>query len=212
MALGTLDIRRLFSLPAVYDGFQDIVGANALKKRFLETYLPSERPLRVLEIGCGPGKNLDYLPRDIEYVGCDLSSKYIEHAKKKYGHLADFYCMSVADLSKLNIEPFDVVISMGVLHHLSDDLVRAFCQETTLVLKKNGLFLAQEPCWTDSQSWINRKIMSYDRGDDIRYMDGYCDLLKSTFREATASEVETRDVIIFPTAACVIKASGSIDG
>jgi SAM-dependent methyltransferase len=209
MAFASLDIRRLFSVPAIYDGFQNFVGANSLKKRFLQTYLPSERPLRVLEIGCGPGKNLDYLPRDIEYVGCDLSSKYIEYAKKKYGHIAEFYCLSVADLGELSLEPFDVVISLGVLHHLNDDLVRAFCRETKQVLKNNGLFLALEPCWTPSQSWINRKIMSYDRGEDIRFIDGYCDLLKSTFSKAEASEVETADVIIFPTAACVIHASGS---
>jgi SAM-dependent methyltransferase len=208
MPLGSLDIRRLFSVPAIYDSFQDLVGANALKKRFLETWVPSARPLRLLEIGCGPGKNLDYLPRDIQYVGCDLSAKYIEHARKKYGDIAEFHCLSVADLGKLHLDPFDVILSMGVLHHLSNDLVRGFCQEMTQVLKKDGLFLALEPCWTPSQSWINRTIMSHDRGEDIRYMDGYCDLLKRTFSSAEANEVETKDIILFPTAACAIQASG----
>jgi SAM-dependent methyltransferase len=41
----------------------------------LATYIPSDRRLRVLEVGCGPGRNLDYLPDTIDYTGCDLSAK-----------------------------------------------------------------------------------------------------------------------------------------
>lgn len=209
MPMGSLDVRRLFGLPAIYDGFQDFIGANRLKKRFLDAYIPADRPLRLLEIGCGPGRNLDYMPGNVTYVGCDLSSKYINHAKKRYGDQASFHCLSVADLGDLDLEDFDIVMCVGALHHLSDDLVRTLCRETARVLKDDGFFLALEPCWTSNQSWINRTIMSFDRGEDIREMDGYTDLLKGTFRDAMAVEIETADIIIYPTCACVIQASGT---
>ena len=54
---GSLDIRSIFALPSVFDATQDFVGANALKRRFLATVIPSDKPLRVLEVGCGPGCN-----------------------------------------------------------------------------------------------------------------------------------------------------------
>lgn len=200
-----LDIRRIFGLPKIYDAFQDFVGANALKRRFLGAYIPSDRPLRVLEVGCGPGRNLDYLPETVDYTGCDLSAKYIEHAKKRYGHRAQFYCLSVADLGELDLDKFDIVMSIGTLHHLSDDLVQKLSRETLAVLKDDGYFLALEPCWTDHQSWIDRTIMSYDRGEDIRSIDGYTRLLRQTFRDAEGRELDT-DVIIYPTSACVIRA------
>lgn len=204
--MASFDIRRLFSIPVIYDLFQDVVGANALKARFIRAYCPSDRPVRVLEIGCGPGKNLDYMPPNVEYVGCDLSKEYIAHAEKKYGHKAKFYCLSVADMGELELDKFDVVMCMGVLHHLSDDLVGALCRETERLLKPGGIFLAQEPCWTPDQSWINRTIMSYDRGEDIRDMDGYTELMKRTFAHSDAHLVETDDIIIFPTRACAVRA------
>jgi SAM-dependent methyltransferase len=202
---GSLDIRSIFAVPSVYDAFQDFVGANALKQRFLATYIPSGKPLRVLEVGCGPGRNLDYLPETVDYTGCDLSAKYIAHAKKRYGHRAQFYCLSVADLGNLELDKFDIVMSIGTLHHLSDDLVQKLSRETLAVLKNEGFFLALEPCWTDHQSWIDRTIMSYDRGEDIRTIGGYTKLLRQTFRDAEGHELDT-DVIIYPTSACVIRA------
>ena len=209
MSLAIYDIRRLFSVPAIYDWFQDFVGANALKKRFIQNCIPSDRPVRVLEIGCGPGKNLDYMSNSVEYVGCDLSQDYIDHATQKYGHRAKFYCLSVADMGNLDLDKFDIVMCMGVLHHLSDDLVGSLCEEAERVLKPDGCFVSLEPCWMPAQSWINRTIMSYDRGEDIRFMEGYTDLLKRSFREADAEEFDTADVI-FPTCACAIRATGVI--
>jgi len=203
-----LDIRRLFSLPAVYDLFQSFVGANALKRRFITDHIPTDRRLRILEVGCGPGKNLEYLPPSVDYVGCDLSDKYIAHAKKRFGDRAEFYCLSVADIGALKLEGFDLVMSIGTLHHLSDTLVSGLCSEIQSILKEDGSFLALEPCWTPTQSWLDRTIMSYDRGEDIRYMEGYTDLLKQSFATADATQIETADVIIYPTSACVIRAGG----
>ncbi len=208
MSLGKLDIRRLFGLPQIYDFAQNIIGANTLKKNFLQTYIPSERRLRILEIGCGPGKNLDYLPANVEYVGCDLSAKYIEHAKSVYGKRAQFYCLSVADMGELDLEKFDIVMCVGTLHHLSDDLVRKLSLETLQVLKADGFFMALEPCWTSTQSWFNRTVMSYDRGEDIRSIDGYTELLLQSFGKVAAQEINT-NVIIYPTSACVIQAMRS---
>lgn len=202
---GPLDIRSIFGVPIVYDAFQDFIGANELKRRFLATYIPSGKRLRLLEVGCGPGRNLDYLPDTIDYTGCDLSAKYIEHAKKRYAHRAQFYCLSVADLGNLDLDNFDIVMSIGTLHHLSDELVRKLSQETLAILKDDGFFLALEPCWTAHQSWIDRTIMSYDRGEDIRTIEGYTDLLRQTFRDAKGHELST-DMIIYPTSACVIRA------
>lgn len=209
MSLAKLDIRRLFNIPFVYDLFQDFVGANALKERFIKKYIPSDKPVRLLEIGCGPGKNLDYMPPNVEYVGCDLSEEYIAHATKKYGNRAKFYCSSVADMGSLERDKFDIVMSTGVLHHLNDSLVHALCRECGLVLNEGGVFLAQEPCWTSTQSWVDRTVMSFDRGEDIRSIDGYANLLKESFENVEGHELAT-DVIIYPTSGCVIQASGYV--
>ena len=205
MEFSVFDPRRYFAIPRIYDAVQDFIGANAFKRSVLGGQIPSNRRLRVLEVGCGPGRNLDYLPANVDYTGCDLSPEYIEHAKARYGHRAQFYCLSVADLGKLNLEKFDIVMAMGVLHHLNDELVRSLARQTVPVLKDDGFFLAVEPCWTAQQSWLDRKIMSYDRGEDIRTIEGYACLLKENFQDVEGSEADTA-LIIYPTSACVIRA------
>ena len=39
----------------------------------------------VLDLGCGPAYYLGRLPRDIRYFGFDTSTRYIEHARKRWG-------------------------------------------------------------------------------------------------------------------------------
>jgi SAM-dependent methyltransferase len=111
-------------------------------------------------------------------------------------------------MGELDLEKFDIVMCVGTLHHLRDDLVRKLSLETLQVLKESGFFIALEPCWTSTQSWINRTIMSYDRGEDIRSIDGYTKLLLQSFGKVVAQEINT-DVIIYPTSACVIQAKGA---
>ena len=205
MGLAVLDPRRLFAFPRIYDAFQDFIGANAFKRSALAIHIPSDRRLRILEVGCGPGRNIDYLPGNVDYTGCDLSPDYIEHARKTYGERAQFYCMSVADLGKLDLEKFDIVVAMGVLHHLNDALVDSLARQALPVLKDDGFFLAVEPCWTEHQSWLDRKIMSLDRGEDIRTIPGYVQLLKEHFPDVEGREADT-GIIIYPTSACVIRA------
>lgn len=204
--ISNLDLRRIFGIPFIYDAFQNFIGANSLKKMMIQLHIDPCCNARILEIGCGPGKNIEYLPHSIEYVGCDQSSKYIQSAKRNYGEIGQFHCMSVADINKIDDHKFDIILSIGVLHHLSDELILELCQEMKGVLKEGGYFLALEPCWTETQSWINRKIMSYDRGEYIRNINQYCKLLDICFKQCEGKEIQTRGVIIYPTSACVIKA------
>jgi SAM-dependent methyltransferase len=208
MGLAVLDPRRFFAIPRIYDAVQDFIGANEFKRLALSAQIPTDRRLRVLEVGCGPGRNLDYLPENVDYTGCDLSPDYIEHARNRYGQRAQFHCLSVADLGKLNLDKFDIVMAIGVLHHLNDDLVRSLARQTIPVLESDGFFLAVEPCWTARQSWMNRKIMSFDRGEDIRKIEGYVGLLKESFGNVEGRESDTK-MIVYPTSACVIRAKAA---
>jgi 2-polyprenyl-3-methyl-5-hydroxy-6-metoxy-1,4-benzoquinol methylase len=116
-----LDPRKIFAIPKVYDSYQKFVGAQQDRLNFLKKTVAPLVKYRVLDVGCGTGVNCEVFPQHVSYVGCDLSEKYINHAKQHYGNRAEFYAAPVGELQKLNLEPFDVVIAMAVLHHLSDE-------------------------------------------------------------------------------------------
>jgi SAM-dependent methyltransferase len=84
MSLRFLDPRKILEVPWVYNLFQRAVGTHKGRRLFIEQYITPFAGGRVLEVGCGPGTNLQWWPDDVEYVGCDLSEKYIAHAKQRY--------------------------------------------------------------------------------------------------------------------------------
>ncbi len=86
--------------------------------------LPSQP--RILEIGCGTGKNLDrlqyYFP-DAELVGIDLSSSMLEVAEQKLEHSDQTKLIKAKYGSEdLQLEPFDLIVCSYSLTMFGDDI------------------------------------------------------------------------------------------
>jgi SAM-dependent methyltransferase len=106
-------------------------------------WLPMERPLRVLDAGCGNGRLALFL-NDVgvalDYTGVDSSPALLEAAKRALHGLptvnatwveADF----ILNFGVLAAGPFDFVGLFGVLHHVPgaqrrSDLIAALAQRT----------------------------------------------------------------------------------
>ena len=89
-----------------------------LSDEFIKSELPDLKGKSVLDAGCGTGKLCEVaVARGASLVkGIDLSPKMIEEASKNCSE-AKFEC---ADLSKVEIEKFDVIICGLVLGHIED--------------------------------------------------------------------------------------------
>ena len=80
--------------------------------------MPPDRPLRLLDIGCGEGRNAVFFARNgYEVHAFDISDKGLEKTKL----LAEKAGVSVhifqKDLNEFRLsEPFDILFSTGVLH------------------------------------------------------------------------------------------------
>lgn len=101
--------------------------------------LDASRPLRILELGCGPGALTQALARWYplaEVTGVDLDSAFIEFARRQAPELrfmeADATALPFAD------GEFDVTISNTVQEHIAPD---AFFGEQRRVLRPGGVCL-----------------------------------------------------------------------
>lgn len=110
------------------------VRRDAQEKEKIGALLSLQKPLRVLDVGCGIGRWGEYLlERGAYYVGIDGSAKMIERAEtnlKPYGakRLATgFFQDLLSILAELGeIEPFDLILVNGVFMYLNDvDFQRA---------------------------------------------------------------------------------------
>ena len=114
-------IKRVLGSPFLFNLFETVVGVGAARKRLVNNFIIPFDGASILDIGCGTGVIIDYLPDNIKYVGFDLSSKYIDYAKNKYKKQGKFYCEDINKISNLQPNTFDFVISIGVIHLLNNN-------------------------------------------------------------------------------------------
>lgn len=109
-----------------YDG-RDLVG------RLRRHLVPGAT---VLELGMGPGKDLDLLSEHFEAVGSDASEVFLSRYRKRNGVAKVLQLDAVSIATELR---FDAIYSNKVLHHLTrEELARSF-QRQCQILRPGGI-------------------------------------------------------------------------
>lgn len=87
---------------------------------------PVDRPLQVLDLGCGFGKLYDVLRHSfrIEYTGVDPQAGYLDAARQRYGRNPNFrcFCTSAADPGIFD-RRYDVVTALETMEHIEGPTV-----------------------------------------------------------------------------------------
>lgn len=207
MKLGQIVARfhGLLELSWGYSLLMRLSGAGVGRRIFFSQHAGIPPESRVLEIGCGPGTNVEYMPRNTHYTGCDSNPRYIESAKRRYPNKGTFLRLSAEEMLTVTLDEFDVVLVISVLHHLADHQVRAMNKGAFRALRTGGYLLVWEPCWRDGQSWLDRFMLSMDRGRHVRTMVEYARLLQETF-DNVESEFLMTPRMLWPQSGCVLRA------
>lgn len=175
----TSGIRSILSMPAIYSLYQKIVFP---KDELVREYIRPFSGQKILDIGCGTGDVLKYLP-NADYFGIDVSKEYIEAARKRYGDRAQFLQTPINQYNIAIPHMFDLVLAIAVLHHISDEEIISLFQLAKQGLKKNGRLFSVEPCYMPAQSYLSRLIISKDRGQNVKDVTGYLHLAKKVFSQ-----------------------------
>jgi ubiquinone/menaquinone biosynthesis C-methylase UbiE len=126
---------------------KDEAASSRVARRFrLEATVgavESQTVRRVLEVGCGAGYAVDYLGDGFdEYLGVDHSAALVAIANERHGREGvEFAAGRVQELGLAG--GFDLVVVIGVLHHLDD--VDTAVAEMVRSLKPGGWVAVNEP-------------------------------------------------------------------
>jgi ubiquinone/menaquinone biosynthesis C-methylase UbiE len=150
--------------------------ANAMRRQALPPLAQvlagrDQRKLRLIDIGCGTGRFLDFVkqawPR-LPALGIDLSEAYIRHARRHLGRwsrlnliVANAEAIPAADNS------VDAVTGIFMLHELPPEVRRSVIGEAARVLKPGGRLIL---------------IDSLQRGDEPDY-DGMLERFPQLYHE-----------------------------
>jgi SAM-dependent methyltransferase len=122
---------------AGFQGAMDLLSA-------LSAHRVPDRPIRLLDWGCGSGRVTAHLSRllpDAEIHGCDIDAEAIRWCRSALSGAAFEVCGMEPPLP-YPPELFDVVVATSVMTHLDRRRQLDWLSEIRRVLKHEGLFLA----------------------------------------------------------------------
>ena len=133
---------------------------------------------KVLDLGCGVGSLAPLFKRK-NYLGIDIDKKSIEFARKKNLR----YKFQVADVTDFQFnDKFDLILIVGVLHHLNNGDVRKTLEGVSNCLKKDGKLIVIEAIppifkWNLPGQFLRAN----DNGKFIRLTEEYKSLIEIKF-------------------------------
>ncbi len=159
---------------------------------------PNKSHVRILEVGCGTGNNLEFLLKQgFDVIGIDGSKTAIKMAGEKIGH----HNVHFGSFSKLPFYSiFDMVIDRAALSFASELEIVMAIDEIHRVLLPNGKFLftpfaksTKDGANLYSQSKI-KKLLSRDKWnieifDQVNTIDLVSDKLKESHYRVVATKI-----------------------
>lgn len=188
-------VRATLKIPRVYEFFVSLLGDSRVRETLTTSFIRPFDGAKVLDIGCGPGLMVPYL-RNTEYYGYDVSEEYINAARHRFG---DGYRFEQARVSNTNLPHsnyFDVVIAVGLLHHLDDAEAEDLFQLALSALAPNGRLVTFDGCYEPGQPRVAKWLLDRDRGKHVRDEHGYTRLAKRSFSSVQATV--HRDLLRIP--------------
>jgi SAM-dependent methyltransferase len=198
-------ISSVLSHPAIYLLYQSLVGGIRARRKCVLEYVRPTPQLVVLDIGCGPGYPLSWFPEP-QYYGFDISPRYIRYAKDRYGKQGHFFCQYFEEAALEWLPPADVVLLMGLVHHLDDKETVQLFRTLRRAMKTDGRLFTLDGCYREGQSRIARRLLDMDRGRFIRDEQAYQALAVRVFPTVAVSVRE--DFFRIPYTTIIMECQG----
>jgi len=107
-------------------------------------------------------------------------------AQKRFPR-AKFVCERVSQYTLPHREYFDIVLALGIVHHLDDSEALQLFRIAHSALKPGGKLVTLDGVWTNDQSRSSRYLLARDRGQFVRSQEQYRNLASQVFSTNKAS-------------------------
>ena len=184
-------LKKLLTFSRFYELFQEsLLGGKNARKWLAKNVWKARSGETIIDIGCGPGTILEYLPPEVSYWGVDISENYIRSARRKLSGKGTFFLGTARDFlnhDDSHLNSADLVLCNGLLHHLSDDEAIEVLKLSRLLMKPNGRVVCLEGVFLARQTRLSRWIVSRDRGRHVRSEQEWKNLMAQVFDSSSTS-------------------------
>lgn len=119
-----------------------------------------DKRAKILEFGCGNGRDAEHFSLNHEVHACDLSEVSIKELQKKSNTKVNYFA---ADFSKIKTqEKYDVIYSRFTLHSVDDEAELNTINAAYSILNEEGIFLIETRSNYDELCGCGEKISDYE--------------------------------------------------
>lgn len=187
-----MEIREYKVMYEVEDSHFWYKGMRKITKTLFDKYLPKNKQLKILDAGCGTGRNILFLKNYGQVFGFDISPHAIKYCKKR--GLKNIKEGSV-DRIPFNNNSFDLITCFDVLYHKQVENYKKVIGEFYCVLKPGGVLFVRVPAFQFLMSGHDTAVHTKHRFHKTELKDI---LLSQHFRILKISYINT---LLFPFAA-----------
>jgi SAM-dependent methyltransferase len=171
----------LFDNANLYKAFQFAVSRPNTLSVIRNEVLKPEGVQSVLDFGCGIGYHALEFP-NANYLGIEPLQSCVKKANDLFsGSGRHFILGDHTSLSKIPDSSYDLVIAIGVLHHIDDNIMSEFLEESYRILRKGGRLTTFDPVLHPAQTVLSRWVVKRDRGKWVRTESEYSVILTTYF-------------------------------
>lgn len=182
-------ISTLLSLPQVYDFAQYLIRGTRFGPNFARRFIKPKAGDRILDVGCGTGAILHHLP-GTHYVGFDMSKPYVAACNRRFHGRGSFHCEVLNAHTSRDFGQFDIVLAVGVLHHLNEAEAAQLFRLAKESLVEGGRLITLDGVFHEGQSRLVQWLLRSDRGKYVRTAKGYLNLAEAEFNVVNSHIVE----------------------
>jgi len=190
----TRGLYKLTQIPVIYKMIPSLLARRDTLSHFTRDVIQPVAGESVLDLGCGPGTLCPFLD-GTRYQGVDLNPEHVTVASEKFRQF-HFQCSDAGSFLATTTEKFDLILLIGLLHHLDDAQVVDVMQGCRKVLTEKGRVITLDPVFEERQNPIAYLLARLDSGRNVRKADQYLRLVQRVFPVASISI--RRDLLRLP--------------
>jgi SAM-dependent methyltransferase len=135
-------------------------------------------PFRILDFGCGPGRDLQtFTELGHEAIGLDGAERFVELARRHSGCV-----VWLQDFLQLRLPPdyFDGIFANASLFHVPSQELPRVLQELWATLKSGGVLFSSNPRGDNEEGWSGERYSvyyNYERWRDFLTAAGFSEII-----------------------------------
>ena len=151
-------MKQILSHPLAYNFLQNLLSKKKLRGLWIEKYVKPNKKDHILDLGCGPGRDLQYFnSMGHAVMGLDGSEALVSIARLNSGCEVLQQNFLAMDLPE---HRFDGVFANASLFHVPSKELPRILLEVSTTLKSRGVLFCSNPRETTRKVWMEVDIVA----------------------------------------------------